>query len=70
MKKTASLFLAMVFLLAFLLGCAAVTKETTLSGFPGIAEETKMASPDWGVAFTTNERIERYYQENFGGGFK
>ncbi len=82
MKKTASLFLAMVFLSAFLSGCAGIAKETnflasagvaqetTLLASGGVTKETKTICPECGVAFTTDERIEKYYQENFGGGFK
>ncbi len=82
MKKMKNLFLAMAFLSALLLGCAAVAKESNLlastaftqgTNFLGSAEgakETKPVCPDCGVAFTTNERVEKYYQENFGGGFK
>ncbi len=82
MKKTVSLFLSTVILSAFLLNCAgvakegnllasaAVAKDTSLLGFAGVAKETRMICPRCGAAFTSDERIEKYYHENFGGGFK
>ncbi len=60
----------MVILSAFLLNGAAVAKETNLLGFAGIAKDAKMICPGCGVALTTDERIEKYGQENFEGGFK
>ena len=55
MKRTVSLILAAMMLMAFTFGCATVAKET------------KLKCPKCGAVFTVDEGIKKY-QDSIGGG--